>query len=106
MTLQTHRVQTLERVHAFVEDSEAVDFMISDCGSACELIKGMLIRLNCHMLLKTARLEMTAAHRQERAKLDGTQKERLQAEGLKRSSHVCTGFKGLWDKLSGNPGNP
>ena len=51
--------------------------------------------------LKTARLEMTAAHRQERAKLEVAQQERWQAEELKRSSRVRKGFKGLWDKLSG-----
>ena len=50
MTLQTHRVHTLEQVRAFVEGCEAVDFIGSDRGSAYELIKSTLIELNYHML--------------------------------------------------------
>ena len=45
--MQTYRVQTLEQVPTFVERSEAVDFIISDRGSAYEFFK-----LNCHTLPK------------------------------------------------------
>ncbi|MBL3589957.1 MAG: relaxase [gamma proteobacterium endosymbiont of Lamellibrachia anaximandri] len=51
--------------------------------------------------LKNAKHEMIKEHRQSRSKLECTQKERWQAEELKRSAQIRKGFKGIWDKLNG-----
>lgn len=51
--------------------------------------------------IKSAKLDMVASHRQERAKLDAMQKDRWQNEELKRSARIRKGFKGIWDKLNG-----
>ena len=42
-----------------------------------------------------------ASHRDERSKQDALQKSRQQKEEIKRSKRVRKGFKGLWDKISG-----
>ncbi len=51
--------------------------------------------------LKTTIREMVTEHRQARAKLDEFQQGRWQAEEMKRSERIRSGFKGIWDKING-----
>ena len=53
VTLQTERVRTLDQVRAFVEGSEAVDFMGADRGSVYEFVRRALVRLDYGQLGKS-----------------------------------------------------
>ena len=53
MTLQTERVRTLDQVRAFVEGSEAVDFMGADQESVYEFVRRALVRLDYGQLGKS-----------------------------------------------------
>ena len=55
-------------------------------------------RMEPHLREKARRIER---HREERAKLDQTQKERAQAEALKRTARLRTGVFGIWDRVTG-----
>ena len=46
VTPRTERVRTLDQVRAFVEGSEAVDFMGADRGSVHEFVRRTLVRLD------------------------------------------------------------
>lgn len=52
VTLQTERVRTLEQVRAFVQGSEAVDFVDSDREGLYTLVRRTLVRLDYHRLGK------------------------------------------------------
>ncbi len=52
VTLQTQRVQTLEQVRAFVEGSEAVDFVGGDRAGVYALVRRTLVKLDYHRLGK------------------------------------------------------
>lgn len=54
--------------------------------------------------LEARRLDMTAAHRAERDKLDAAQKERWTQETLEREARLNKGLRGLWDMLTGQHG--
>lgn len=51
--------------------------------------------------LEGRRQAMMEAHRSERQKLDGAQKQRWDAEALERSQRLNKGLRGLWDRLTG-----
>ena len=53
VTLQTQRVQTLEQVRAFLEGSEAVDFVEGDRGGVYDLVRRTLVKLRYHRLGKS-----------------------------------------------------
>ena len=53
MTLQTQRVQSLEQVRAFLEGSEAVDFVEGDCAGVYDLIRRTLVKSRYHRLGKS-----------------------------------------------------
>ncbi|WP_028582100.1 hypothetical protein [Desulfogranum japonicum] len=52
--------------------------------------------------LEQKRLNMVKHQRDQREKLKAQQKERWQQEELNRAARIRPGFKGLWDKLTGN----
>lgn len=51
--------------------------------------------------LKQAKQEMVERQREQRKQLETIQQDRWQAEELKRSTRIRSGFKGLWDKING-----
>lgn len=51
--------------------------------------------------LEERRREMVRLHREERGRLTAGQSERRQAEVRERARRFATGFKGLWDRVSG-----
>lgn len=51
--------------------------------------------------IEKTRQEMVERQREQRSSLIEAQKERRQAEELKRSARIRSGFKGLWDKING-----
>ena len=51
--------------------------------------------------LDKAKKDMVQRHRDDRKRLDSFHQDRWQAEELKRSSRIRSGFKGLWDKING-----
>ncbi|MEQ8399675.1 MAG: relaxase [Roseitalea porphyridii] len=51
--------------------------------------------------LEERRREMVRLHRKERGRLTAGQSERRQAEVRERARRFATGFKGLWDRVSG-----
>ena len=55
VTLQTQRVQSLEQVRAFLEGSEAVDFVEGDRGGVYDLVRRPLVKLGYHRLGKSDR---------------------------------------------------
>ena len=55
VTLQTERVRSLEEVRAFVEGSEAVDFVVSDRAGIYRLVRRTLVRLEYHRLGKAGK---------------------------------------------------
>ena len=52
MTLQTHRLHTMEQVRAFVEGNEAVDYKHQDRASAYTFVSELLGRLRYRTLGK------------------------------------------------------
>ena len=52
-TLQTQRVRSLEPVRAFLEGSEAVDFIKGDREGVDDLVRRTLVRLGYHRLGKS-----------------------------------------------------
>ena len=52
VTVQTERVRTLEQVRAFLEGSEAVDFVESEREGVYDLVRRTLVRLDYHRLGK------------------------------------------------------
>ena len=52
VTLQTQRVQSLEQVRAFIEGSEAVDFVEGDREGVYDLVRRTLVKLGYHRLGK------------------------------------------------------
>ena len=52
VTLQTQRVRTLEQVRAFLEGSEAVDFVEGDREGVYDLVRRTLVKLGYHRLGK------------------------------------------------------
>jgi len=55
VTLQTERVRSLEEVRAFVEGSEAMDFVVSDRAGIYRLVRRTLVRLEYHRLGKAGK---------------------------------------------------
>ena len=53
MTLQTQRVRSLEQVRAFLEGSEAVDFVEGDRAGVYDLVRRTLVKLRYHRLGKS-----------------------------------------------------
>ncbi len=53
VTLQTQRVRSLEQVRAFLEGSEAVDFVEGDRAGAYDLVRRTLVKLGHHRLGKS-----------------------------------------------------
>lgn len=53
------------------------------------------------MTLEMRRAEMTQQHRQEREKLQARQQERWTQETRARAARFGSGFRGLWDRLTG-----
>ncbi|MBL27282.1 MAG: relaxase [Rhodospirillaceae bacterium] len=53
------------------------------------------------MQLQLRRREMAASHAAERQRLDATQKERWAAEIRERQERFNKGFRGLWDRMTG-----
>ena len=51
--------------------------------------------------LDEAKAEMVQRHRNDRERLEKFHQERWQAEELKRSARIRSGFKGIWDKING-----
>ena len=51
--------------------------------------------------LEKTKKEMVLSHRADRKRLNKFHQERWQAEELKRSARIRSGFKGLWDKING-----
>ena len=75
-------------------------------GRLKRLFKGFSDDLERHHQLEAtplekAKKEMVQRHRQDRKILDKVQQDRWQAEELKRSVRIRSGFKGLWDKING-----
>ncbi|MCY4501981.1 MAG: hypothetical protein OXE57_10515 [Alphaproteobacteria bacterium] len=52
VTLQTQRVQSLEQVRAFLEGSEAADFVEGDREGVYDLVRRTLVKLRYHRLGK------------------------------------------------------
>ena len=51
--------------------------------------------------LEKAKKEMVLSHRADRKRQKEFHQERWQAEELKRSARIRSGFKGIWDKING-----
>ena len=75
-------------------------------GRLSKLFKGFTDDLNFQhekefRPLKKDKEEMVLKQRLDRKHLTNIQKERWQAEELKRCARIRSGFKGIWDKLNG-----